>query len=445
MTASDERPPRRSQLSRRGFLTGLTGLTAAVGAGGLAACDTDPARSEHLDSSAGDSPRIITFDGEHQAGIATASPAALNMVGFNLKDGADRKSLTRLLRLWTEDARRLCHGENPLGSLEPEMTTAPENLTITCGFGEPLFKIIDQPQHKPSWLHKIPQFTQDKLMDRWGQTDLVLQICSDDPLMLAFATRHMIRAGVQYVDTQWTQQGFNNAPGTQKKGETPRNLFGQKDGTVNPRSAADYAKHVWIDDGPRWLRGGSAMVVRRIHMNLDTWEVLDRKSREDSTGRSLETGAPLSSATGDEFETPNYAKANDIGIPLISPHSHMARATAPKDHPEQRILRRPFSYDLPFDPADIPAPTPFQKDMESDDDGGKDKPQALSNSGLIFCCFQKDPDRQFTPIQRRLDESDRLNQWITHIGSAVYAMVPGVSEDGKDGRDTYWGQSLLEG
>ena len=35
------------------------------------------------------------------------------------------------------------------------------------------------------------------------------------------------------------------------------------------------------------------MVVRRIRMNVDTWEKLDRSSRENAVGRKLDTGAPL--------------------------------------------------------------------------------------------------------------------------------------------------------
>ena len=42
-----------------------------------------------------------------------------------------------------------------------------------------------------------------------------------------------------------------------------------------------------------------------------------------------------------------------------------------------------------------------------------------------------------------LNDNDRLNTWITHIGSAVFAVPPGTSEVGA-GKDQYWGASLLE-
>lgn len=161
------------------------------------------------------------------------------------------------------------------------------------------------------------------------------------------------------------------------------------------------------------------MVIRRIRMNLDTWEKLDRASRENAMGRKLDSGAPLTGT--EEHDDPDFAARDKFGLPVIDPTSHMARARNPLDKPQQKLLRRPFSYELPPEPGD----------------------GQLSNSGLIFICFQQDPREQFIPIQSRLDEVDRLNEWITHIGSSVWAIPPGTDVEGK-GRDEYWGQSLLE-
>ncbi|MBA4505524.1 Dyp-type peroxidase, partial [Corynebacterium sanguinis] len=184
----------------------------------------------------------------------------------------------------------LCAGETPLGSLEPEMNEWPANLTITCGFGEKVFDIA-APSRKPTWLRDLPAFNRDQLDPRWGQTDLVLQICSDDPVMCAWAMRHMTRAGMDYATTAWVQQGFMNAFGAIPKGQTPRNLFGQVDGTVNPHEPDEYDEQVWID-GPEGFAGSTSLVVRRIAMHLDEWELLDRASREQSIGRTLDDGSP---------------------------------------------------------------------------------------------------------------------------------------------------------
>ena len=399
--------PRRGGMSRRVFLAGAGVASSSVA---LAACSREGEGSSGVASL---TTATLAFDGARQAGIATPTQANLNLVGFNLKDGVTADGIRNLMRLWTEDARELAAGRNPLSSLEPEMVERPANLTITCGFGERVFDIAASGA-KPQWLHDIPDMPREQLSDDWAQTDLALQICSDDAVVCAWAMRHMTRAGMDYVRTVWVQQGFMNAYGSIPEGHTPRNLFGQVDGTVNPRSDDEFADQVFTDDG------ASSLVVRRIAMDLDDWERLDRTSREEAVGRRLSDGAPL---TGDnEFDAPDLDARDEYGLPVIDKNSHMARAMPPADHPEQKFLRRPYNYNLPPEPGS----------------------EQLSNAGLVFLAYQKDPDVQFTPVLRRLLEADRLNEWTTHIGSAVYWIPPGTAEPGSgEARDAFWGETVL--
>lgn len=408
-----------AQLGRRELMAGgafaASALVVASCARGEEADPVSQATSGEKGASVSGAPladAIVPFDGEHQAGVQTPSQAHVNLVGFNLKDGAGQREARNLMRLWTEDARALCTAETPRGSLEPEMTQTPANLTVTCGWGESFFAKIGA--QKPEWLGDVRSYTRDKLRPEWGQTDVVLQICCDDQLTASHVLRHMVRSGASYADVAWVQQGFLNANGSLEDGETPRNVFGQKDGTVNPKTDADFVEQVWIEDGP--FKGGTAMVVRRIDMNMETWEEVDRNAREISIGRTLDNGAPLS---GTEENDPVDLEARDkYGLKAIDPTSHVARAHPPADHPEQVILRRPYNFDL--------APSP-------------ERPGELSNSGQIFICFQKNPREQFEPIQARLDEVDQLNTWITHVGSAMYYVVPGTQGG------TSWGENLLKG
>ena len=408
-----------AQLGRRELMAGgavaASALVVASCARGKEADPVGQATSGEKGASVSGAPladAIVPFDGEHQAGVQTPSQAHINLVGFNLKDGAGQRGARNLMRLWTEDARALCTAEAPRGSLEPEMTQTPANLTVTCGWGESFFAKIGA--QKPEWLGDVRSYKRDKLRPEWGQTDVVLQICCDDQLTASHVLRHMVRSGASYADVAWVQQGFLNANGSLEDGETPRNVFGQKDGTVNPKTDADFVEQVWIEDGP--FKGGTAMVVRRIDMNMETWEEVDRNAREISIGRTLDNGAPLS---GTEENDPVDLEARDkYGLKAIDPTSHVARAHPPADHPEQVILRRPYNFDL--------APSP-------------ERPGELSNSGQIFICFQKNPREQFEPIQARLDEVDQLNTWITHVGSAMYYVVPGTQGG------TSWGENLLKG
>lgn len=414
-------------LSRRGFMLSATAVTAAAASASCAhSAGSSSAKATMTDGSGSKNAFLadsrVAFDGDHQAGIATPGQAYLNMVAFNLRAGVNRVDVQRLLRLWTDDARRLTQGKNPVGSLEPELAEVPANLTITCGFGRRFFDIVGLPDQRPKWLGPLPKFSKDKLEDAWAEADLVLQICCDDPVMLAFATRHMTRAGIDYVQTRWFQQGFLSAAGSLAKGATPRNLFGQKDGTINPTTEEEYSDYVWIQSGsnaPAWAIGGTAMVVRRVRMNLDTWEALDRKSRENAMGRYLDSGAPLTGTN--EFDTADFNATDDLGLPVIDPNSHMALAAPPQDLPQQRIRRRAYNYN------------------EAPEAGS----ELISNSGLIFVCFQQNPLEQFVAIQQRLNDGDHLNTWITHIGSAVFVVPPGTDETGTI-RDPYWGASLLE-
>ncbi|MDX2356042.1 Dyp-type peroxidase [Dietzia sp. PP-33] len=83
--------------------------------------------------------------------------------------------------------------------------------------------------------------------------------------------------------------------GTDPSGQTQRNLFGQIDGTANPLPAdADYDQLLYSDGADRrWMRGGTSLVLRRIRMTMDTWEEIERSSRELTIGRKLDSGAPL--------------------------------------------------------------------------------------------------------------------------------------------------------
>ena len=210
---------------------------------------------------------------------------------------------------------------------------------------------------------------------------------------------------------RWRQTGFRPARGADPADATMRNLMGQVDGTVNPApETPDFDEVVW-DDGRAqpWLAGGTMMVLRRIRMNLDTWDELDRASKELAVGRRLDNGAPL---TGSRENDPVDVTAERNGIPVIPPNAHVALAHPSK--PGERFLRRPYNYDDP--PA----------------------PGETSDSGLIFAAFQRDIDRQFLPVQRRLAESDAMNRWITPIGSAVYVIPPGVQPG------QYLGHQLLD-
>ncbi|OUZ12234.1 peroxidase [Aeromicrobium sp. PE09-221] len=376
------------------------GAVAAVGVDAVWRSSSSPAPPLHGDET-------VSFHGTHQAGVTTAPPAHATFLGLDLRDGVDGEALRRLMQILTDDARRLTDGRAALADSEPELATVPARLSVTFGFGPRFVERAAGTAARPSWLRPLPAFGIDRLEERWSDGDLLIQVAAEDPLTVAHAVRMVLKDSRSFATVRWSQTGFRRARGSERPGTTMRNLFGQVDGTAN-LAAEEFDRLVWIQEG--WLAGGTSFVMRRIHMDLDEWDRLDRDGREQSVGRRLSNGAPLTGTQ--EHDEPDFEATNSLGFPVIAEFSHIRRAHS--EDPDEQILRRAYNYDL--------APSG----------------EEVSDSGLIFGSFQADVDRQFVPVQRRLDELDLLNKWTVPIGSSVFAIPPGCGPDG------YIGETLLE-
>ncbi|MGW5439713.1 Dyp-type peroxidase [Nocardia asteroides] len=396
----------RAGLTRRRLLGGTAAAAGVVGAAGIG-WGSAGLRSETAERDP--ALEVVPFYGPHQAGIETTPPGHVAFAGFDLAPGVGRDDIVGLLRIWTDDAARLTQGLPALADTEPQLAARPARLTVTVGFGPELFTAAGLTARRPAWLRQLPAFPIDRLDPAYTGADLVLQVCAEEATTVAHAVRVLSKHVKSLVTVRWVQRGFRDAP----RGQTMRNLMGQVDGTVNivPRTV-DFDRLVW-DDGTSapWLAGGTSLVLRRIAMDLDTWDELDADGRELTVGRRVADGAPLTGTA--EHDEPDLAAVDRNGIPVIPPSSHVARAR--HTHDGERFLRRGFNYDE--------APAPGQ----------------LSNSGLLFVAYQRDIDTQFLPVQARLAEFDALNEWTTPVGSAVFAVPPGVPGPGH-----YLGQQLFE-
>ncbi|AWT57380.1 iron-dependent peroxidase [Mycolicibacterium smegmatis MKD8] len=387
----------------------LTGGAAALAAGAVVTA-SGVANSAVVDHGFGTDAE--PFYGPHQAGIATAPQAHGAFLAFDVKPTdtrSERDTVAAILRLWTVDAARLTAGRPAVADTEPELATRPARLTVTVGLGPGLLGRLGATV--PRSARDLPEFGPDRLQERWSGGDLLLQICGDDPVSIAHATRVLTKNVRAMAVQRWRQAGFRNARGADRQGTSMRNLMGQVDGTVN-LAPDEFDELVWLgDEVYPGLAGGTLMVLRRIEMQLDTWDELDRESKELTVGRTLDSGAPLTGQR--ETDEPDFTLARN-GIPVIPPNSHIALAR--HRHDGERFLRRPYNYD--------DAPEPGQ----------------TSNTGLIFATYQRDIDTQFLPVQQRLAQFDALNQWTTAIGSSVFVILPGVRSP-----EGYLGQELLAG
>jgi dye decolorizing peroxidase len=420
--APDLRPEQPSGgVTRRGLLgalgIGVGGLAVGAAAGYAVASETDssaPATAAEPGAVPVPGSTIEPFHGAHQAGIETPLQAHATLVALDLGDDVDREALVRLMRLLTDDVERLSEGRPALADPQPELAGVPARLTVTVGFGMGLLEAAGLADQAPDWLVEgLPAFSIDALQDRWTGGDLLLQVAAEDPVTVSHTVGVLVHDSGPFATVRWVQSGFHRPANTAPTGITGRNLFGQVDGTVNPKSGSeDFAQVVWMAPGsgtPTWLEGGAGMVVRRIAMDLRVWGGVDARSKEESIGRRLSDGAPLTGGT--EFTAPDYEAVDDNGFLVIPPTAHMRLAHA--QVPAERILRRPYNYD---------------DGIASD---------GSADAGLVFVAFMADPVAQFVPIQARLAKSDVLNIWTTPIGSALFAVPRGVAPG------EYIGQALL--
>ncbi|MFE9415542.1 iron uptake transporter deferrochelatase/peroxidase subunit [Streptomyces griseofuscus] len=412
MTEVEEtrRPSRRALIGWGG--AGIA-LGAVVAGGAVALTDAGSGTADAAGAGG-----AVEFHGAHQAGIATPVQDRLHFAAFDVKTD-DREEFVQLLKDWTAAARRMTAGkpvgEGAYGGLPeapPDDTgealgLTPCRLTLTIGFGPSLFDRFGLRGKRPEALVDLPEFPGDNLEKTRTGGDLCVQACADDPQVAVHAIRNLARIGFGKVAVRWSQLGFGKTSSTTPDAQTPRNLFGFKDGTRNIAGTETdrLAKHVWVGDGdgPDWMSGGSYLVARRIRMNIETWDRTSLQEQEDVFGRDKREGAPVGRAG--EHDAP-FLKA-------MKPTAHV-RLAHPDANSGITILRRGYSF------------------TDGTDGLGR------LDAGLFFLAYQRDVRHGFIPLQRKLSAHDALNEYIQHVGSAVFAVPPGVRD-----ADDWWGRSLF--
>ncbi|UNK69539.1 iron uptake transporter deferrochelatase/peroxidase subunit [Microbacterium sp. H1-D42] len=398
-----------SGLSRRGLL----GLAAG---GGAAALVLGGGAGFAIASARRDAPADAhghAFFGAHQAGITTPVQEQLHFAAFDMMPRSDRDDLIELLQDWTYAAARMTQGleVSATGAVGGSPQSPPDDtgealglpasaLTITFGFGPTLFENDEGDRYGirdrlPAKLAALPAFLGDDLDPTQSGGDLCIQVCADDPQVAVHAVRNLSRIAFGRAKLRWSQLGFGKTSRTTADQQTPRNLFGFKDGTANiladDKAALD--EHVWVAeaDDPAWLAGGSYLVARKIAMLIETWDRVQLGEQQNIFGRDKGEGAPLSGGT--EMSEPELSG--------LDAHSHV-RLAHPDSNSGTRILRRGFNYV-----------------------GGNNSLGRL-DAGLFFLSYQRDP-QQFVTLQRHLS-TDLLNEYIRHVGSGIWAVPRGVGE-----------------
>ena len=413
--------------SRRAMFTGA-GLGAALA--GLAGV----AGGRAWEASQRPEEAILTvypFRGDHQAGITTPAQDNMFTAAFDVST-TDVEELKTLLSDWAVAAEQMTSGELVGGQpssnkqLPPKDTGEawgykPNGLTITFGVGKGLFVDAEGNDRfglaarMPAILKEgMPSFSGDQLHAAQSDGDLLVQACSNDAQVCVHAIRNLTRIAFGTAALRWSQVGYGRTSSTSVDQETPRNLFGFKDGTNNIKaedSDDQLNEHLWVQPGDdaaaSWMAGGTYYVARRIRMLAEVWDRLRLIEQEQTMGRDKRYGAPLSIAnptkSSEEFTAVDYEAKDDKGETLVPADAHIA-VVSPEQNQGRRMLRRGYNY------------------TDGSDSLG------LLQTGLFFIAFVRDPRTNFYPILDRMTKSDALQEYLKHEASALFAIPPGIKK-----------------
>ena len=357
--------------------------------------------------------QAIPFYGKRQSGVTTPIQRQVYFAVLDLAT-EDLETIRGIFKSWTTYIARMMQGElveaYKSNTMLPPTDTGEavgmgtERLTITVGVSPSFLEKLNLTGKKLPELEDLPKFARDQLQEAFTGGDICIQACAEDSQVAFHAVRNLLRKGREHLTLKWSQTGY---AAITSQGSTPRNLFGFKDGTANVTSQDDFDRVIWCDQD-NWMKNGTYLIVRRVQMHLETWDRTSLKEQENTFGRHRDSGAPLGAV--DEFDPVDLELKDDKGNLVIPEDCHVRLA---KEVGEE-IYRRAFSYANGIDPR-----------------------TGQFDAGLLFISFQKDP-QQFIKVQKNLGTKDKLNEYITHVGSGLFAILPGVEEGG------YLGQSLFE-
>lgn len=357
--------------------------------------------------------QAIPFYGKRQSGITTPIQRQVYFAVLDLAT-EDLETIRGIFKSWTTYIARMMQGElveaYKSNTMLPPTDTGEavgmgtERLTITVGVSPTFLDKLKLSSKKLPEFEDLPKFARDQLQEDFTGGDICIQACAEDAQVAFHAVRNLLRKGREHLTLKWSQTGY---AAITSQGSTPRNLFGFKDGTANVTSQDDFDRVIWCDQD-NWMKNGTYLIVRRVQMHLETWDRTSLKEQENTFGRHRDSGAPLGAV--DEFDPIDLELKDDKGNLVIPEDCHVRLA---KEVGEE-IYRRAFSYANGIDPR-----------------------TGQFDAGLLFISFQKDP-QQFIKVQKNLGTKDKLNEYITHVGSGLFAILPGVEEGG------YLGQSLFE-
>ncbi len=277
------------------------------------------------------------------------------------------------------DAATAAEVAQALREIRGRLAGIDSSVETVIGYGASLF---DRPgmDERPRQLTAMPTFDGDVLDPGRCHGDLLLTVGADS----ATAAEAVVRAVTDGMTVRWTQSGFRAGNRVEAGRGLSENLFGFTEGHGNPygRRLPDTVEVRAGTGEPEWAVGGTYQVVRVIRFATELWDADPVDVQERIIGRRRD-GRWLD-GTRPGAERP----ATDI------PHeSHVGLA---KSGPAE-MLRRGYGY-------------------------RGSGPTGRPEEGLVFVAFQRDLERGFAGVQRRL-AGEHLGRYTLTVGGG-YFYVP---------------------
>ncbi|TVP40356.1 Dyp-type peroxidase [Candidatus Nitrosocosmicus arcticus] len=388
-----------------------------------------------------------------QAGVEFPSARKqeqLLIIRFNIsppvleKDHLDevRSGLKQLCIMFEEMDKGNIKIDNLLPNGEMKMVKLSDfNFSATVGFGKGFFeKLKINPRNYPKKLKKMPDHIglgDSKPYSMW-QTDFIIQLCSTHEDVNRWVFQHFT---AKSIDDENSNATTNTSYLNQKKrddiGKIPseiysaisnwaqivdmhagfqridgRNLLGFNDGISNPRRLSNDVVWTTIQEEDQKFTDGTYMVFQKIEHDLEKWRIMSVDEQEELMGRSKGTGLLLGTLPKEEDR--KLASAMHSEIPFVR---NRALRTWKKLYDEQKDPDRKYFDIKQRQYRNIQLQCPvwchvrksnprqyqgaarsliYRRGYLFIDRGGDD----VSNSGLLFICFQKDIEKGFEYIKK---------------------------------------------
>ena len=338
-----------ARVTRRRLLTGGAAVLGGATLGGLAVAATTSARHRGAPSSRGASTRCPSAARTSPAST-TPQQAHAWFVALDLVEGA-RPRRARPAARAVDRRHRAAHvgsrGARRPGARAGRRARAPHRhgraWVRRCSRGS------GSRRTGRRRLRPLPAFATDRLDPRWGEADLLLQVGGRRP-----AHRGARRAGAHARRAQHRDGALDAARLRSRRAAACR--AGRRRATCSGRSTARSTRSpaartsrrvVWATDGPAWWHGGTMLVVRRIAHGPRPLGGARPLDRELVVGRRLADGSPLTGGIERDAGRPRGRRRRRAAGRARG----RARAAARAQSPDERFLRRGFTYDDTGDAA----------------------------------------------------------------------------------------------